>query len=83
MAAPLSLVQDGDSVFLDVPNRRLTLEISDEEMQLRASIRQVVDFKDSSGYVRLYREHVMGADTGCDFDFLVGRRGSEVPRRST
>ncbi len=80
---PLSLVQDGDSVFLDVPNRRLTLEISDEEMQLRASIRQGVDFNDSSGYVRLYREHVMGADTGCDFDFLVGRRGSEVPRRST
>lgn len=34
------------------------------------------------GYRKLYVEHVLQADEGCDFDFLVGCRGSEVPRHS-
>jgi L-arabonate dehydrase len=34
------------------------------------------------GYERLYVDHVLQADEGCDFDFLVGCRGSEVPRHS-
>ncbi len=80
---PLALVESGDSVFLDVPNRRLTLEISEEEFASRAERLNPIQFEDTGGYVRLYREHVMGADTGADFDFLVGRRGSDVPRRST
>ncbi|MDA8195696.1 MAG: dihydroxy-acid dehydratase [Actinomycetota bacterium] len=80
---PLALVESGDSVLLDVPNRQLTLEISDEEFQRRQTNHVATNFDDTSGYVRLYREHVLGADTGADFDFLVGRRGSDVPRRST
>ncbi|WP_311959226.1 hypothetical protein, partial [Acinetobacter baumannii] len=35
-----------------------------------------------SGYQRLYLDHVLQADEGCDFDFLVGCRGSAVPRHS-
>ena len=37
---------------------------------------------DTSGYRKLYVDHVMQADQGCDFDFLVGCRGAEVPRHS-
>ena len=36
----------------------------------------------ATGYQRLYHDHVQQADAGCDFDFLVGRRGAEVPRES-
>jgi L-arabonate dehydrase len=35
-----------------------------------------------TGYQQLYIEHVLQADEGCDFDFLVGNRGSAVPRHS-
>ena len=36
----------------------------------------------TSGYQRLYHDHVQQADAGCDLDFLVGRRGADVPRES-
>jgi hypothetical protein len=35
-----------------------------------------------SGYQQLYINHVLQADEGCDFDFLVGSRGSAVPKHS-
>jgi L-arabonate dehydrase len=36
----------------------------------------------SRGWVRLYTEHVLQADQGCDLDFLVGSSGSAIPRPS-
>ncbi|MCK9796493.1 dihydroxy-acid dehydratase [Pseudomonas sp. MAFF 302030] len=81
---PLAAVRNGDFIELDCAGRRLHLDISDEELQARLS-----DLKPdtsakifSSGYSRLYVDHVLQADEGCDFDFLVGCRGSEVPRHS-
>ncbi len=44
--------------------------------------KQQTSRRDASGYRRLYVEHVLQADQGCDFDFLVGCRGAEVPRHS-
>ncbi|WP_201732778.1 IlvD/Edd family dehydratase [Acidithrix sp. C25] len=80
---PLGLVQNGDSIFLDVPNRTLSLEVSEAELLKRREENSPFNPDDSGGYVSLYRTHVMGAETGADFDFLRGRRGSDVPRRST
>ena len=64
---------------------RLHLEVSDEELQARLAVwaetRQAIP-ADGSGYRKLYVEHVLQADEGCDFDFLVGCRGAEVPRHS-
>ena len=81
---PLAAVRNGDFIELDCAGGRLHLDISDEELQARLS-----DLKPdtsakifSSGYARLYVDHVLQADEGCDFDFLVGCRGSEVPRHS-
>lgn len=78
----LALVQSGDMIELDVPNRRLNLDVSDDELaQRRAAWRPAAPRADR-GYVRLYINHVQQANTGADLDFLVGKSGSVVDRES-
>jgi dihydroxy-acid dehydratase len=77
---PLSVVRNGDMIELDVPNRRLELKISDEELNQRLSEWKAPPPPLDSGYWKLYVDHVLQADEGVDLDFLVGRRGSFVPR---
>ena len=78
---PLALVRDGDLIELDVDARKLQLLVSDDELALRRA-RWVAPPEPASGYVRLYHRHVLQADQGADFDFLVGCRGDAVPRES-
>ena len=77
---PLAVVRNGDMIELDVPNRRLELKISDEELSRRLSEWKAPPPPLDSGYWKLYVDHVLQADEGVDLDFLVGRRGSFVPR---
>jgi L-arabonate dehydrase len=79
---PLAVVRDGDMIELDVPGRRLHLDISDDELaaRLAAWVPQVPP--PASGYAKLHHDHVMGADTGADLDFLKGCRGAPVGRDS-
>ena len=77
---PLAVVRNGDMIELDVPNRRLQLKISDEELSQRLSEWKAPPPPLDSGYWKLYVDHVLQADEGVDLDFLVGRRGSFVPR---
>ncbi|AKS30677.1 IlvD/Edd family dehydratase [Mycolicibacterium goodii] len=81
---PLALVEDGDLIELDVPARRLHLEVPAEELDRRREIAALSgrDKQTEGGYLQMYLQHVTQADTGADFDFLRGRRGSEVPRAS-
>ena len=82
---PLAVVRDGDWIELDALAGRLQLDIPDAELKARLADwaeNQRPLAADSSGYRKLYVEHVLQADQGCDFDFLVGCRGSEVPRHS-
>ncbi|MFT4513969.1 MAG: L-arabonate dehydrase [Planctomycetota bacterium] len=79
---PLALVRDGDEIELDVAARRLHLHVDDEELARRRTEWQAPPPRMASGYQRLYHDHVQQADGGCDLDFLVGRRGAEVPRES-
>ena len=78
----LALVQDGDMIELDVANRRLHLEVRDTELAERRAAWQPPVSTGDTGYARLYVDHVLQADRGCDFDFLVGKRGADVPRQS-
>ncbi|HSI51399.1 MAG TPA: IlvD/Edd family dehydratase [Ideonella sp.] len=82
---PLAVVQEGDWIELDAETGRLHLDVSEEELASRlaawAAVQQV-DPADATGYRHLYVKHVMQADQGCDFDFLVGCRGAAVPRHS-
>ena len=79
---PLAVVQDGDMITLDVASRKLTLEIDDDELAERLAMWQAAESPYQRGYYRLYIEHVLQADQGCDFDFLVGASGSEITRDS-
>jgi L-arabonate dehydrase len=77
----LALVRDGDFIELDVAGRRLELMVSDEDLALRRTA-WLPPIPPQGGYPSLYVERVMQADTGCDFDFLVGRRDAGIPRHS-
>lgn len=82
VGGPLAMVRNGDMIELDVAARRLQLDITAEEMAARSAAWTSRIKLPESGYARLFHTHVQGADTGADFDFLRGRRGSEVPRDS-
>ncbi|MCK5496518.1 MAG: dihydroxy-acid dehydratase, partial [Hyphomicrobiaceae bacterium] len=79
---PLALVQDGDMIELDVANRRLHLDVSDEELARRREAWTPPAPEMDGGYQKLYVDHVLQADKGADLDFLVGCRGAAVPRDS-
>ncbi len=79
---PLALVRDGDMIELDVPARRLHLEVSDDELAERRRAWTPPQAPMPGGYQNLYFDHVLQADRGCDLDFLVGKRGAAVPRES-
>ncbi|GAA5588478.1 L-arabonate dehydratase [Acinetobacter calcoaceticus] len=80
---PLAVVQNGDFIELDAYEGKLHLEVSDEELKQRLEhLAPPAPPSFIGGYRKLYVEHVLQADEGCDFDFLVGCRGSEVPRHS-
>jgi len=81
IGGPLTLVKDGDMVELDVPGRKLHLDVSDEELARRKAAWQPPETP-ARGYVKLYVEHVQQAHLGADLDFLVGGSGAEVPRES-
>ncbi|EXR11638.1 IlvD/Edd family dehydratase [Acinetobacter baumannii] len=79
----LAVVQNGDFIELDAYAGKLHLEVSDEEIKQRLeNLAPPAPPSFIGGYRKLYVEHVLQADEGCDFDFLIGCRGSEVPRHS-
>jgi dihydroxy-acid dehydratase len=78
---PLALVREGDMIELDVPNRRLHLDVSEQELEERRKA-WVPPAIPESGYQSLYIKNVLQADEGADFNFLVGRRGAGIPRNS-
>lgn len=75
-----ALVQSGDIIHLDVEKRLLELCISKEELKKRAAAYKPPKRSYESGYTKLYVEHVLQADEGCDFDFLSGNRKNKEPR---
>jgi L-arabonate dehydrase len=74
----LALVKDGDMIELDVGNRKLHLDISDEELKKRKALWVQPEPHTYRGYVKLFLDHIQQADKGCDFDILVGKSGSVV-----
>jgi dihydroxy-acid dehydratase len=78
---PIALVRTGDIIHLDVPDRTLTLEVDDAELERRRASWSPPPMPES-GYQWLYAHHVLQADQGADFDFLRGSRGNAVPRDS-
>jgi dihydroxy-acid dehydratase len=71
---PLALVRDGDMIELDTEARRLDLLVDDAELQERRRAARPPETP-ARGWLRLFFEHVDGANLGADLDFLRGREG--------
>ncbi|MCB1487835.1 MAG: dihydroxy-acid dehydratase, partial [Bauldia sp.] len=82
LGGPLAIVRDGDMISLDAANRSLSIELTDEEIAERLKGWEPPPPPMTGGYQKLYFDHVLQADRGCDLDFLPGIRGAAVPRHS-
>ncbi|MGW5363416.1 IlvD/Edd family dehydratase [Actinopolymorpha pittospori] len=82
VGGPLALVQDGDEIELDIPERRLQLLVDDAELAARRARWQPPAPAYSRGYGRLFLDHVNQAPLGCDFDFLVGSDPTGVDQQA-
>jgi dihydroxy-acid dehydratase len=67
---PLGLVRNGDRIRLSVKNRRIDLLVDDAELAVRQQTVSAQPVRPARGYARLYAEHVLDADEGCDFAFM-------------
>ncbi|MBI4628181.1 MAG: dihydroxy-acid dehydratase [Candidatus Rokubacteria bacterium] len=72
VGGPLALVSDGDEIELDVPKRTLALRVSDDELTRRRAAWKPRPPRFTRGYGRLFLDHVLQANEGCDFDYLRG-----------
>ena len=78
----LALVENGDIIELSVETRSLNLNVSQNEITRRKNSWNPPKLPIDRGYGRLYLDHVLQADKGVDFDFLVGGSGAPVARDS-
>ena len=82
MGGNFAVIQNGDIITLDVPNRSLTVDLSDSELQKRKEKFKPLPPVATRGYVNLYLNHVQQANLGADMDFLIGGSGDKVTRDS-
>ncbi len=75
VGGPLALVQTGDMITLDVPNRTLEMQVSAEELDRRRAAWTAPQPKFERGYGWMFAKHIEQADKGCDFDFLRSEFG--------
>ena len=83
IGGPLALVKTGDTITVDVPARTINLNVSDTELSARKAIWDKASTSTKPrwerGYGFMFKQHVMQAETGCDFDFLETTFGAAVP----
>jgi dihydroxy-acid dehydratase len=79
IGGPLALVQTGDRISVDVPARRIQLEVGDEELARRRAVWTPPPPRYERGYGWIFSRHILQADQGCDFDFLETAFGAAVP----
>lgn len=79
VGGPLALVETGDEIEINVPERRIHWHVSDDEIERRRKKKPIIKPIPARGYGHLYAKHVTQADQGCDFDFLAGRSPGQEP----
>src|SRR3954451_14232478 len=77
VGGPLALVVEGDVIELDIPARRLTLQVDDAELARRRAAWRQPPTPYARGYGAMFAQHITQADQGCDFDYL--ERGAPTP----
>ena len=78
----LALVENGDLIEIDIHERYIHWHVDEAEIVRRRAAWQPIDLGYQRGHNKLYIQHVTQSHEGCDFDFLVGKSGSEVQRES-
>jgi L-arabonate dehydrase len=78
----LALVQNGDIIEIDIHKRYIHWHVADAEIARRRAAWKPLDLGYARGHNKMYIAHVTQSHEGCDFDFLVGKSGSEVSRES-
>jgi len=79
VGGPLALVQTGDTISVDVPERRIHLDVSDDELARRRAAWTPPPPRYERGYGWMFGRHILQANEGCDFDFLETSFGAPVP----
>lgn len=79
IGGPLALIQTGDMIEMDIPNRRLSVDVPDAELAKRRAAWTAPEPRYERGYGWMYTKHIEQADKGCDFDFLRTEFGAPVP----
>ena len=82
VGGPLALVRTGDPISIDVPARKISLDVSDEELARRRAALPAPKPRYERGYGWMFSRHIKQADEGCDFDFLETRFGTPVEEPS-
>jgi dihydroxy-acid dehydratase len=75
VGGPLALVETGDMIAVDIPARRLELEVSEAELAARRARWRAPEARFERGYGWMFSQHIEQADKGCDFDFLRSEFG--------
>ena len=78
IGGPLALIKTGDIIEVDIPNRKLDVNISEDQMQQRRKNWVEPKPRFERGYGYMYSKHIEQADKGCDFDFLRTDFGEAV-----
>jgi dihydroxy-acid dehydratase len=78
VGGPLGLVETGDIITVDVPARRISLDVPEGELTGRRIERKRPEPRYERGYGWMFSRHVQQADQGCDFDFLQTDFGAPV-----
>jgi len=78
VGGPLALIQNGDTIEVDIPNRILKVDLSEAEFAKRRRRWVAPVPRYERGYGHMYTQHIEQADKGCDFDFLRSDFGSPV-----
>jgi dihydroxy-acid dehydratase len=78
VGGPLALLQTGDIVRLDVPNRRIDMLVDEAELGRRRALWTTPEPRTGRGYGWMFAEHIQQADAGCDFDFLLRSFGTSA-----
>ncbi|MCB1535278.1 MAG: dihydroxy-acid dehydratase [Rhodoblastus sp.] len=82
VGGPLALVRTGDMISVDVPARRISLDVADEELARRRAALPSAKPRYERGYGWMFSRHIRQADQGCDFDFLETSFGGPVEEPS-
>jgi dihydroxy-acid dehydratase len=80
VGGPLAFVRDGDIIELDVPGRKLSIRVDDDELARRRAAWKAPEPQYLRGFGQMYSLHVTQADRGCDFDFLEGTAAIAEPK---